>query len=91
MHLEIISPEAKIYSGEVSSVSVPGEAGSFQILDNHAPIVSNLKKGSIMIEGNLKIKDEFKERFLIKNGKTFFEINSGTVENSNNNVIILSD
>ena len=44
-----------------------------------------------MIEGDLKIKDEFKERFLIKNGKTFFEINSGTVENSNNNVIILSD
>ena len=91
MHLEIISPEAKIYSGEVSSVSVPGEAGSFQILDNHAPIVSNLKKGSIMIEWDLKIKDEFKERFLIKNGKTFFEINSGIVENSNNNVIILSD
>ena len=91
MYLEIISPEAKIYSGEVSSVSVPGEAGSFQILNNHAPIVSNLKKGSIIIEGNLKIKNEFKERFLIKNGKTFFEINSGTVEISKNNLIILSD
>ncbi len=91
MYLEIISPEAKIYSGEVSSVSVPGEAGSFQILDNHAPIVSNLKEGSIVIEGDLKVKDEFKERFLIKNGKAFFKINSGTVEINKNNLIILSD
>ena len=39
MYLEIISPEATIYSGEVLSISVPGEIGSFQMLSNHAPIV----------------------------------------------------
>ena len=91
MYLEIISPEATIYSGEVLSISVPGETGSFQMLSNHAPIVSNLKKGSIIIEGEIIIKDEFKKSFINKNGKTFFEINSGTIDNNNNNVIILSD
>ena len=91
MYLEIISPEATIYSGEVLSISVPGEIGSFQMLSNHAPIVSNLKKGSVIIEGDLKIKEEFKKSFISKNGKMFFEINSGTIEMNNNNVIILSD
>ncbi len=91
MYLEIISPEATIYSGKVLSVSVPGESGSFQMLSNHAPIVSNLKKGSIIIEGDLKIKEEFKKSFISKNGKTFFEINSGTIEMNNNTIIILSD
>ena len=91
MYLEIISPEATIYSGEVLSISVPGETGSFQMLSNHAPIVSNLKKGSIIIEGEIIIKDEFKKSFINKNGKIFFEINSGTIEMNNNNVIILSD
>tara|TARA_X000000368_G_C23025934_1_gene710167 strand:+ start:831 stop:1106 length:276 start_codon:yes stop_codon:yes gene_type:complete len=91
MYLEIISPEATIYSGKVLSVSVPGESGSFQMLSNHAPIVSNLKKGSVIIEGDLKIKEEFKKSFISKNGKTFFEINSGTIEMNNNTIIILSD
>ena len=91
MYLEIISPEATIYSGEVLSISVPGETGSFQMLSNHAPIVSNLKKGSVIIEGDLKIKEEFKKSFISKNGKMFFEINSGTIEMNNNTIIILSD
>ena len=91
MYLEIISPEATIYSGKVLSVSVPGESGSFQMLSNHAPIVSNLKKGSVIIEGDIKIKEEFKKSFISKNGKTFFEINSGTIEMNNNSIIILSD
>jgi F-type H+-transporting ATPase subunit epsilon len=43
MYLEIVTPEAKIFSGEVNSVSVPGLSGYFQILNNHAPIVSSLK------------------------------------------------
>jgi F-type H+-transporting ATPase subunit epsilon len=91
MYLEIISPEATIYSGKVLSVSVPGESGSFQMLSNHAPIVSNLKKGSVIIEGDIKIKEEFKKSFISKNGKTFFEINSVTIEMNNNTIIILSD
>ena len=45
MFLEIISPEKIIYSGEVSSVAVPGVQGEFEMLNNHAAIVSSLKKG----------------------------------------------
>jgi F-type H+-transporting ATPase subunit epsilon len=49
MILEIVSPEAKLFSGEVTSVSLPGVDGSFQLLNNHAPIVSTLKEGLIKI------------------------------------------
>ena len=49
MFLEIISPEKIIYSGEVSSVAVPGVQGEFEMLNNHAAIVSSLKKGYIKI------------------------------------------
>lgn len=47
MRLEIVSPEATLFSGEVTSVSVPGANGEFQMLNNHAPIVSILTKGSV--------------------------------------------
>ena len=47
MILEIISPEKIIFTGEVDSVAVPGVEGEFEMLNNHAAIVSNLKKGSI--------------------------------------------
>ena len=47
MILEIVSPEAKLFSGEVTSVTVPGVDGSFQILNLHAPIVSLLEKGVV--------------------------------------------
>ena len=42
MYLEIISPEAKLFEGEITSIILPGSAGSFQLLNNHAPIVSTL-------------------------------------------------
>jgi F-type H+-transporting ATPase subunit epsilon len=48
MLLEIVSPEASLFKGEITSVSVPGVDGSFQILNNHAPIVS-LFKGTVSI------------------------------------------
>ena len=51
MYLEILSPEATLFSGEVDSVTVPGSAGAFQILNNHAPIVSTLKEGTVKISG----------------------------------------
>ena len=47
MHLEILSPEEKIFSGEVDSVIFPGSEGQFQVLNNHAPIVSSLSSGKI--------------------------------------------
>ena len=49
MILEIVSPEALLFSGEVTSISLPGVDGSFQILNNHAPIVSILKQGTVKI------------------------------------------
>ena len=49
MILEIVSPEAKLFSGEVSSVTLPGVDGSFQLLDHHASIVSILGKGLVKI------------------------------------------
>ena len=56
MQLEIVSPEAQLFSGEVHSVTVPGAAGSFQILNNHAPIVSTLVEGKVKIQGKITLK-----------------------------------
>ena len=53
MILEIISPEKIIFTGEVLSVAVPGVNGEFEMLNNHAAIVSNLKKGSIKEFGDI--------------------------------------
>jgi F-type H+-transporting ATPase subunit epsilon len=47
MILEVVSPEATLFSGEVNSVAVPGANGAFQVLDNHAPIVSILNPGTV--------------------------------------------
>ena len=91
MYLEIISPEATLFSGEVLSVSVPGLNGYFQMLNNHAPIVSSLKRGIVTIEGDLEISDEFKNKFEKIAGKTILKIESGTIEMSKNKLILLSD
>jgi len=55
MILEIISPEKIIFTGEVESVAVPGVNGEFEMLNNHAAIVSNLKKGAIKVYGNISL------------------------------------
>ena len=91
MILEIVTPEATLYSGKVKSITLPGVDGAFQILNNHAPIVSLLNKGTIIIEGtNHEIKKESSKR-LIKNkdGKITLTINGGTLEMNDNKVIIL--
>ena len=49
MILEIITPEKQVFSGEVTSVQFPGINGGFEILNNHAPIISTLGKGEIRI------------------------------------------
>lgn len=76
MIVEIITPEKKIFSGETTMVRVPGTLGSFQILNNHAPIISTLEKGII----NIRTTD---------NSEYNFEIESGLVECKNNKIIIL--
>jgi F-type H+-transporting ATPase subunit epsilon len=77
MQLEIITPDKKVYSGEVTSVSVPGSSGRFQMLDNHAPIISTLANGIV------KVKD--------KEGVKEFNVKGGVVENLKNKVVILAE
>jgi F-type H+-transporting ATPase subunit epsilon len=92
MHLEIVSPEATLFSGEVDSVTVPGLNGEFQVLINHAPIVSLLQQGIVKIGGEVIIEEEYESKFK-KNpdGKTTLPISSGTIEMNNNKVIVLVD
>lgn len=78
MHLEIITPDKKIFSGDVKSVQLPGSEGSFGLLKNHAPLISTLKIGKV------KIVDE-------QQLTQIFDINGGLVEVLNNNIIILAE
>ena len=92
MYLEIVTPEAILYSGEVISITVPGVNGEFQMLDNHAPIVSILGKGNVKIYGDLNIDKGVADKFTIGNKKeTFLAINSGTLEMKENKIILLAD
>ena len=88
MILEIVSPEATLFKGEVTSVALPGVNGEFQILNNHAPIVSLLGKGNVKISAqNIKIDKEFISQFNKVNEQTFWlPINSGTIEMNDNKV-----
>ncbi len=91
MHLEIVSPEATLFSGEVDSVAVPGVNGEFEMLNNHAPIVSILKAGNVKISGNISLEEAVEDKFTKQDGKTMLPINSGTLEMNDNKVIILAD
>ena len=92
MHLEIVSPEATLFSGEGESVSVPGTSGSFQMLNNHAPIVSSLKDGTVIISGKIQLNDNVQNKCKRKDDNTtLFEISSGTIEMRNNKLILLAD
>lgn len=76
MYLEIITPDKKVFEGEVKLIQLPGGKGAFEILNNHAPIISTLEKGKI------KIQD--------MNGKElFFDVEGGVVENKSNKIIVL--
>jgi|TARA_B110000967_G_scaffold62888_1_gene64713 F-type H+-transporting ATPase subunit epsilon len=92
MFLEIVSPEATLFGQEVTAVSVPGINGEFQMLNNHAAIVSVLGKGAVKIQGDaLEIAEEFQANFQ-KEGKNYsIAINSGTVEMKENKVVVLVD
>ncbi|MEX0289914.1 MAG: F0F1 ATP synthase subunit epsilon [Flavobacteriaceae bacterium] len=92
MYLEIVSPEATLFAGEVNSVTVPGVDGEFQMLNNHAAIVSLLQEGLVKFEGDIVIEEEFETKFSKdEKGKTVLQITSGTVEMNNNKVIVLAD
>ena len=91
MFLEIVSPEATLFNGEVTSVAVPGLNGEFEMLNNHAPIVSVLKSGYVKIRGNVQLDKEIESKFIKKDKGYWLEINSGTIEMKNNKVIVLAE
>lgn len=76
MTLEILTPERKIFSGDVYGVQLPGISGSFEVLDRHAPMVSALKAGKLKI-----LKD--------KTATSSYTIQSGFVEVLNNKTTVL--
>lgn len=78
MLLEIIAPDQKLYTGEVDLIQVPGSKGSFEILRNHAPIISTLEQGQI------KIVDQ-------KGSTEYFDIAGGVIEAKNNKIIVLAE
>tara|TARA_B100000524_G_scaffold262517_1_gene143133 strand:+ start:155 stop:430 length:276 start_codon:yes stop_codon:yes gene_type:complete len=89
MYLEIISPESTIFQGNIMSVLVPGVNGEFEMLNNHAPIISILREGFIKIKGNLDLGEEVNSLFEKKEESYWLKISSGTVEINNNKVIVL--
>jgi F-type H+-transporting ATPase subunit epsilon len=91
MKLEIVTPEATIFNGEVDSVAVPGVNGEFQMLNNHAPIVSILKDGFVKLGGNITLDENVENLFQKKDKGYWLPINSGTIEMNDNKVIVLAD
>ena len=77
MHLEILTPEKKIFEGNVTIATFPGADGSFQVMDNHAPLISLLKEGMVEYKG--------------KENSGTLTISGGVVEVLKNNVILLAD
>jgi F-type H+-transporting ATPase subunit epsilon len=79
MTLEILTPEKTVYEGEATSVTLPGTLGFFEILNHHAPIISTLEDGKLIIRNGPNVKEEV------------YFIHGGVVEASNNKVIILAE
>lgn len=78
MLVDIITPDKELFSGDILSIELPGLDGSFEILNNHAPIIATLSGGKITIA--------------LENGKKqSFEVNGGVVETQNNKIIVLVD
>ena len=77
MNLEILTPERKLFSGDVYGVQLPGVTGLFEVLEKHAPLVSALKSGRIKV-----LRDK-------QNHTAAFDIQSGFVEVLNNKATVL--
>jgi F-type H+-transporting ATPase subunit epsilon len=76
MILDILTPEQSVFSGEIKLVKVPGSNGSFEVMENHAPIISSLDKGELKI--------------IPKEGADiFYQIEGGVIEVNNNKAIVL--
>ena len=78
MKVEIITPDYKVFEGDIKSIRVPGKKGSFQVLKDHAPIISTLENGPVIL-----VDHEDKE--------TRYEINQGVIEVKMNKIILLTE
>jgi len=77
INLEIITPEKTIYKDVINSITIPGTLGSFQVLKDHAPLISSFEVGVITVQ---------------KNGnKNYFSTSGGTVEVEKNKILVLAD
>ena len=93
MRLEIVTPEAVLYKGTVSIITLPGAKGSFQILQNHAPIVALLDEGTITFSESEAPKVFAQEYFLEQTqakGERMLSITGGVVEQKDNKIIVLA-
>lgn len=79
MYLEILTPQKKVYEGEVSYIKVPGSNGAFEILNNHAPLISTIASA-----GNLELTTT-------ENEKKSFSISFGVIEVLKNKVVVLTE
>lgn len=77
MLLEIITPEQNVFQGEVDAVFLPGKVGRFELLKDHAPMVSTLKDGALV--------------YTIGNKKESIEIGGGVLQVINNKVLVLAE
>jgi F-type H+-transporting ATPase subunit epsilon len=77
MNLEILTPDKKVFEGEVTAVTVPGTLGSFQILKDHAPIISTLEDGPVIVQA--------------ASAETVYQIKGGVVEVLDNKIIVLAE
>lgn len=76
MIVEVITPDKVLFSGEAVSVKLPGSGGSFEALANHAPLISSLDKGAVVVRTD--------------SGEETFKISGGIVEVLNNKVVVLA-
>ena len=78
MYLEIITPDKRVFEGEVSSAQFPGTNGSFEVLKGHAPLISTLENGPVKL-------------IAAKGGLQVFQVEGGVVEVLRDNIIVLAE
>lgn len=76
MVVEVITPDKVLFSGEANAVKLPSSSGAFEVLANHAPLISSLEKGKVVVKTN--------------SGDETFEVTGGIVEVLNNKVVVLA-
>ena len=93
MKLEVITPESNVFAGEAISVSLPGVDGIFQILNNHAPIISTLKQGEMKVElSETPVQGSLSSEVVLEGQKTLkISIKGGVAELINNKLIVLAE